>query len=136
MNKKHGIRHYRLILVCLMLSALAWFAVKMSKNYTQIYALEIEFVNLPNGKMVSYQSDSVMTVEVSSKGMFLMSLDLKTKHILIDYKAVTTPTQRQSSYVSIQTKRLKDYLIENRNFPQNTVVIEPKRVSLEMRNGK
>ena len=136
MNKKHGIRHYRLILVCLALSALSWFAVKMSKNYTQTYTLEIEFVNLPNGKAVSRQSDSTITVEVSSKGIFLISLDLKKKHIPIDYNIIASPAQRKSSYISIQAKRLKDYLVEKQDFPKNTTLIEPKNLTLELKNEK
>ena len=133
MNKKHGIRHYRLILVCLMLSTLGWFAVKISKSYTQIYDFELEFVNLPQGREVSYQSDTTITIEVNSKGMFLLSLELKKKHILVDYSFVTTPSQRKSFYTTIQSKRLEDYLVENMNFPQNTIVVEPKKVTVELK---
>jgi len=133
MSKKHGIRHYRLILVCLLLSILSWFAVKMSKNYTQTYQFEVEFVNLPQGKVVSYQSDTALTVEVNSKGLFLLSLGVKKKHLPIDYHLVATPSQWKSSYASIQSKRLKDYLVENMGFPQNTVVVEPKKIAVELK---
>ena len=136
MNKKHGIRHYRLILVCLILSALSWFAVKMSKNYTQTYSFEVEFVNLPNGKAVSYQSDTTITVEVNSKGMSLISLELKKKYIPIDYNLITTPSQRKAVYISIQAKQLKEYLVENRNFPQSITLVEPKKITLELKSEK
>ena len=135
MGKKHGIRHYRLILTCLLLSTLSWFAVKMSKNYTQTYQFGIEFVNLPNGKMVSYQSDTTITVEIKSKGIFLLSLGLKKKHISIDYNVVTTPSQRKLFYTTIQAKQLKDYLVENMNFPQNTMVVDPKKIAVEVRKN-
>jgi len=136
MNKKHGIRHYRLILVCLMLSALSWFAVKISKNYTQSYSLEVEFVNLPQGKVVSYQSDTTIFVEINSKGIFLLSVGLKKKHVSVDYHLVTTPSQRKSRYATIQAKQLKEYLIENMNFPKNTTLVEPKTITLELKNEK
>ena len=134
MNKKHGIRHYRLILVCLILSASSWFAVKMSKNYTQTYTFEVEFVNLPKGKWVSYQSDTAIMVEVNGKGMSLFSLGLKKKHLAIDYNVVIIPSQRKSHYLIIQSKRVKDYLIENMGFPQNTTLIDPKKITLELKN--
>ena len=136
MSKKHSIRHYRLILVCLMLSTLSWFAVKMSKNYTQTYAFEVEFVNLPNGKAVSRQSDTTITIEVNSKGMSLISLGLRKKHIPIDYNMATTPSQRKSAYITIQAKQLKDYLVENMNFPKNIILVEPKNIVLELKNEK
>jgi len=136
MNKKRSIRHYRLVLVCLMLSALSWFAVKMSKNYTQTYAFAIEFVNLPKGKAVSHQSDSTIIVEVNGKGMSLIPLGLRKKHISVDYNVITTPSQRKSAYTTIQAKRLKDYLVENMNFPQNITLVEPKNFVLELKNEK
>jgi hypothetical protein len=133
MKKKRKVRHYRLILACLALSALSWFAVKISKNYTQTYHFEVEFVNLPKGKAVSYQSDTVIVIEINSKGMFLLSLGLKKKHISVDYQFVTTPTQRKSFYTTIQTKKLKDFLVEKMNFPKNTAVIDPKKITLELK---
>jgi hypothetical protein len=111
-------------------------AVKMSKNYTQTYPFEVEFVNLPQAKFVSYQSDTTILVEINSKGMFLISLGWKKQPLPIDYQFVTTPSQRKYSYTTIQTKLLKEYLIEKMNFPQNTVVIDPKKITVEVRNEK
>jgi len=136
MAKKRSLRHYRLILVCLLLSALSWFAVRMSKNYTQTYRFAVEFVNLPKGKAVSHPSDSTLVVEVNGKGMFLLSLEFKRKIIPIDYPTVTTPSQRNASYAVIQAKRLKDYLVEEMDFPKNTVIVEPKKIVVEVRNEK
>ena len=73
-------------------------------------------------------------VEVNGKGMSLITLELKKKHIPIDYNVVTTPSQRKSYYLTIQAKRLKDYLVENRNFPQNTILVDPKKITLELKN--
>ena len=136
MNKKHGVKHYRLILGCLMLSTLSWFAVKMSKNYTQTYSFEVEFVNIPNGKVIVYQSDTTITVEVNGKGVSLISLGMKKKLLPIDYSIVTTTSQRKSAYTTIPAKGLKDYLVETLNFPKNTTLIEPKKVALELRNER
>jgi len=133
MNKKRSTKHSRLVLACLMLSILSWFAVKMSKNYTQTYSFAVEFVNLPNGKVVTYQSDTMILVEVNSKGIFLISLELKKKRIAIDYHLVTTSSQRKSAHISISARQLKDYLIENRNFPQSTTLIEPKKIGLDVK---
>ena len=107
----------------------------MSKSYTQTYHFEVEFVNLPKSKVVSYQSDTVIVVETNSKGIFLLSLGLKKKCISVDYNAVTTPSQRKSSCTSIQAKTLKNYLIEKMNFPQHTSIIDPKKITLELKNG-
>jgi len=136
MAKKHGIKHYRLIFVCFVLSIFSWFAVKMSKNYTQVYPFKVEFVNLPKGKVIKYQSDTTIIVEVNSKGIFLLSLDLKKKHLLVDYNFVTNSVQRKSFYTNIQAKQLKNFLIENMNFPHNTNIIEPKNITLELKNEK
>ena len=136
MSRKQGIRPYRLILACLAFSTLSWFAVKISKSYTQTYRFAVEFVNLPQGRAVSYQSDTEILVEVNSKGIFLLSLELKKKHLPIDYRFVTTPSQRKSLYAMVQAKQLKAYLVENMDFPKNTVIIEPKKITLELKNEK
>jgi len=119
-----------------MLSVLSWFAVKMPKNYTQTYRFDVEFVNLPQGRTISYQSDTTIFVEVTCKGTSLLSLSLKRKHLLVDYYCVTTPSQRKYFQTNIQSKQLKAYLIENLDFPQNTVIVEPNKIGLEMRSGK
>lgn len=136
MMKKHSIKHYRLILACLLLSTFSWFVVRMSKSYTQTYQFDIEFVNLPKGKMLSHQSDTTVIVEVNGKGISLLSLGLKRKHVAVDYNFVTTPSQRKSAHAIIHTRQVKDYLIEYEKFPQGTIIVDPKRITLDLKNDK
>jgi len=113
------------------LSLLAWFAVKMSKNYTQTYQFAVEFVNLPSGKSLSHQSDTVISVTVSGKGVFLLKYELGRKKIKIDYAAIATSEQRNSSSAAIKKKQLNTYLIKQLDFPENAVINEPAQINLE-----
>jgi hypothetical protein len=131
-TKKQKARHYRLIF-CLALSIFIWFAMQMSKNYTQTYRFGIEFVNLPTGKSLSHQSDSVLSITIDAKGISLLKYELGRKRLKVDYAAIATTEQRRRNYVTIRKQQLKTYLVKQLDFPENVVVNKLDVITLEFK---
>jgi hypothetical protein len=129
-TKKQRTRHYRLIF-CLALSIFIWFAVQMSKNYTQTYQFGIKFVNMPTGKSLSYQSDSIVSVTVNAKGVSLLKYEFGRKKVKVDYISMATAEQRRRNYVTIKKNQLNTYLIKQLDFPENSVINQPSVITLE-----
>ena len=129
-TKKRKAKRYRL-LFCLVLSILCWFAVKMSKNYTQVYLFDIEFVNVPQNKSLSHQSDTTISVTIDGKGLVLLKYELGRKKIKVDYADIATTEQKRNKNVTIKKKQLTAYLIKHLDFPEHSVINDPSQINLE-----
>ena len=131
MVRKKGSKKYYLIFICLLLSIISWVSLKMSKNYTQSYQYAVNFVNTPQDKFLSYQSDTIITVDVDAKGFFLLRFEFGKKEIDIDYTLITTAEQQKRNYITIKKNRLNTYLIEQLKFPENIAITEPAAITIE-----
>ena len=129
--RKKESKKYYLIFICLLLSIIAWFSLKMSKNYMQSYQYAISFVNTPQDKFLSYQSDTIITVSVDAKGFFLLRYEFGKKEIEVDYASIATAEQKKRSYITIKKNQLNTYLIEQLKFHENLTVIEPSHITIE-----
>ena len=131
MARKNGLKKYYLIFICLLLSIISWVSLKMSKNYTQSYQYAVNFVNTPQDKFLSYQSDTIITVDVDAKGFFLLRFEFGKKEIDIDYTLITTAEQQKRNYITIKKNRLNTYLVEQLKFPENIAITEPAAITIE-----
>jgi hypothetical protein len=132
MKKQRNSHHYRLIFICLFLSILSWFAVKMSKDYTQPYQFDVTFINIPNGKELTYQSDTTISLTMSTKGLILLRYEFRRKNISIDYPAIIASNQQNRNYITIKKNQINTYLIQSLSFPENTIVNDPPAITLEL----
>ena len=132
MKKQRDSHHYRLIFICLFLSILSWFALKMSKDYTQAYQFDVTFINIPNGKDLTYQSDTTISLTMSTKGLILLRYEFRRKNISIDYPAIIASNQQNRNYITIKKNQINTYLIQSLNFPENTIVNDPPAITLEL----
>ena len=132
MKKQKDSHHYRLIFICLSLSILSWFALKMSKDYTQTYQFDVAFINIPNGKSLVYQSDTAISLTMHTKGLTLLKYELRRKNISIDYPAIIASNQQNRNYITIKKTQLNTYIIRSLDFPENTIVNDPPAITLEL----
>ena len=130
--KKQKNRYYRLLILCLTLSIVSWFVVKMSKDYTQTYQVGITFVNIPEKKVLAYQSDSLIIITINTKGLDLLKYEFIKKNISINYSDIIANAQVNRNYITIKQNQLKTYLINYLKFPENTIVDEPSGITLEL----
>lgn len=132
MKKQRDSHHYRLIFICFFLSILSWFALKMSKDYTQTYQFDVMFVNIPEGKELSYQSDTTISLTMNAKGLTLLKYEFRRKNISIDYATIITSNQQKRNYITIKKNQLNTYIIHSLDFPENTTVNDPPAITLEL----
>jgi hypothetical protein len=136
MVKKQNNHPYRLIFICLLLSLISWFAMKMSKNYTQTYQFEMTFIDIPAEKTLKYQSDTIVSLTINAKGLTLFRYELHRKNISIEYSTII-PTNRQNrNYITIDKNQLSTYFIQNLGFPESTIINEPSSIALELETVK
>ncbi len=131
-KKKQKKKQYHLIIICFALSVLSWFAVKMSKNYTQPYQFAVDFINLPKDKVIAYQSDTNITVTISAKGVSLLKYEFSRKKIQVDYTSIATAEQKRRNYITIKKNQLNTYLIKQQDFPESSVINDPSSITLEL----
>ncbi len=119
MASKIGNKRYGLFMVCLLLSFFAWFAVKLSKTYTQTYNFDLCFSNLPETKNVVFQSDTSFEVSFQCKGLYLMPIELNTKKLNVDYAMITTEKQKKRNYFIITKDQFLNYLQTQYDFAES-----------------
>lgn len=133
MMKKQRDRHpYRLIFICLCLSFLYWFVLKMSKDYIQTYQFDVVFINIPNGKVITYQSDTTISLTMNTQGFSLLKYELQRKNMSINYPAIVASSQQNRNYITIKKNQINTYLIQSLSFPDNTIVNDPPAITLEL----
>ena len=130
--KKQKNRYYHLIILCLSLSVVSWFIMKMSKNYTQTYQIVVTFTNIPEKKVLAYQSDSLVTVTMNTRGVDLLKYEFVKKNISINYPDIITASQKNRNYITINKSQLNTYLLHHLKFPENTIIEEPLGITLEL----
>lgn len=75
-----SVRHYRptrktyVFLVCIAVSTFIWFLIALSKDYTTFVEFPVQYINAPQGELVTNDLPDNITMEVSSHGFGLVSL--------------------------------------------------------------
>ena len=104
------------LLLCLLIAAGCWFMMKMSKTYRVDYSYQLSLKNVPDTKMAVYQSDSVCAVTLEDKGLALLSADLRSKKLALDYDKLFTDYQKGRNSVRVSQSQLVEYLKQDRRF--------------------
>lgn len=77
-------------LFCFFASAFVWLIIKLSDEYTEIRNCSVEFTNIPRGKILVNESDTVLTLKLKSKGFRMLSnsWSSETQKIVLDVASV------------------------------------------------
>lgn len=94
------------------------------------------FVDIPTGKKLAYQSDTVISLAINAKGLTLLRYELQRKNILIEYPTVIPANQQNRNYVTINKNQLSTYFIQDLGFPESTIINEPSAITLELETVK
>ena len=60
--------------VCLVISIIIWFTIKLSDEYDTVVEIPVTFTHLPKSKVLTFVSDSVLQVEIIEKGSNLVRM--------------------------------------------------------------
>jgi len=63
-----------IFLICLFISVIIWFTIKMSDEYDTVIEIPVTFTHLPKNKVLTFVSDSVLQVEIIEKGSNLFRM--------------------------------------------------------------
>jgi hypothetical protein len=63
-----------IFLVCLLISIIIWFTIKLSDDYDTVVEIPVTFIHLPKNKVMTFVSDSVLQVEIIEKGSNLFRM--------------------------------------------------------------
>ncbi len=63
-----------IFLICLVISVIIWFTIKLSDDYDTVIQMPVTFVNLPKNRALTYASDTMLQVEVLDKGSDLFRM--------------------------------------------------------------
>jgi hypothetical protein len=60
--------------VCLVISVIIWFTIKLSDEYDTVIQMPVTFTHLPKNKVLTYASDTTLQVEILEKGSNLFRM--------------------------------------------------------------
>jgi len=63
-----------IFLVCLVISVIIWFTIKLSDEYDTVIKIPVTFTQIPKNKVLTFASDTVLQVEILEKGSNLLRM--------------------------------------------------------------
>jgi len=63
-----------IFLVCLVISVIIWFTIKLSDDYDTVIQIPVTFTHIPKNKVLTFASDTVLQVEILEKGSNLLRM--------------------------------------------------------------
>jgi len=63
-----------IFLVCLVISVIIWFTIKLSDEYDTVIQIPVTFTHIPKNKVLTFASDTALQVEILEKGSNLLRM--------------------------------------------------------------
>jgi hypothetical protein len=119
-------------LLCLVISAFIWFLIVLSKETNTIIDYPIVFENIPGNLVLINQSDSVLSLNISSGSIELITLKYLSSRtpVKIDLGNVKITRDGNVYNAIISTSEISRKLIDRMNVPDDKVTITPDYISL------
>ena len=118
---KLSLNRYSHLFICLIIAILAWLAVQMSDTHKQIYPFKIQFINLPEGKYISYQSDTIVDITFNASGIKLLPIEFKRKILNIDLTQIAYKKDNKNN-ISINKSAIVEYMTQQ-GYPSDDIDI-------------
>lgn len=90
--KKNNIfidRHIITYLICVVIAATLWFLNALNKDYTAVVSYPVKYTNLPQGKHLTVDLPSTVSLEVRAKGFALLGHRISTSFLPITFNVNT-----------------------------------------------
>ncbi len=133
-SKKRKLRLPSLsFLVCLILSALAWFVLNFSKDQVQTLEYKVVCSSLPEGKKSCTLSDTTLLLTFNTRGLNYLSPRYSKANRIIDLPvSELIKNKSQRSAYTFSNKELRDFLQEM-GYDELQYVQKPEVVTLYIR---
>jgi len=139
-NKKNNVKRnlYRknlyIFLFCFIFSSLIWFLTKLSQEYNETITFPVVFTNLPSDKIVTNNLDTILTLELKTKGFNLLSSNIffKTPIINIDVALFLKKKKNEDNIFYIESSNLKQIIGKQLHFSKNISSVKPDSIFFKM----
>jgi len=81
-------RKSRMLLVFLAISFLFWMLIKLSKEYTDVVQFNVDYINLPEGKILQEEPAKRLDVTVKTHGFNLIKYHINKRDVNVDLYSV------------------------------------------------
>lgn len=133
-SKKRKLRLPSLsFLVCLILSALAWFVLNFSKDQVQTLEYKVVCSSLPEGKKSCTLSDTTLLLTFNTRGINYLSPRYSKENRIVDLPiSELVQNKSQRSAYTFSNKELRDFLQEM-GYDELQYVQKPEVITLYIR---
>jgi hypothetical protein len=85
-DEKEFRRKLPVFIICLLVSALIWSLIKLSRTYEQPFNLRLNFVNQPENAVIAHLNDTVLRTQLRAEGfrMLLWQWQIKPHQLTLD----------------------------------------------------
>ena len=117
-------------LVCIILSAIAWFFINFSRDQEHTLEYRLTCSELPEGKTSCTLSDSTVVLTFCTRGLDYLTMKYAKENRIVDISVneLTKNKNKRSAY-SISNKELCNFLIDN-GYPELKSVDKPEVITL------
>lgn len=117
-------------LVCLVLSAIAWFFINFSRDQEQTLEYKLTCSDLPEGKKSCTLSDTTILLTFSTRGLDYLTPKYAEENRIVDISVneLVKNKNKRSAY-SISNKELCSFLVDN-GYPELIMVDKPEVITL------
>ena len=125
-----------IFLICLLISVFIWFLIKMSKDYSTDISYQIKFHNPPSDQIITETRDSVIYLQVNSRGFDLMNRIYfkKSSPIFIDLARTNIHKERYTMGSYILSESLLSQIRNQYEFSNEISRISPDTLYLKLEN--
>ncbi len=125
-----------IFLICLLISIFIWFLIKMSKDYSSDISYQINFYNPPSDQIITEARDSVIFLQINSRGFELLNRIYfkNTKPINIDLSRTSIHKERYTMGSYILSESLLSQIRNQYEFSDEIGRISPDTLYLKLEN--
>ena len=139
-NRLHKLKDLRnkanvsIFLFCLVISVSIWVLIKMSKNYSSDIDYKLNFINPPANQIISEVLDSVVYLQIDSRGFDLLNRQYfkKSRPLNIDLQGVEVHKPTSSSESYILSESILNQIRNQNDFPNYINRIYPDTLHLKL----
>ena len=125
-------RKVKVFSIILVLTSIIWLLIELSKTYTSSVPFNVEYRNVPAGKLLQRKPDSELNIALKAPGFSLLNYKVKTNKISLDLKNLI---KKGSNYYLLPNQQLS-YL--NSQLPGENVIMSvlSDTIFVELGNNK
>ncbi len=120
---------YIVFFTFLLISAIFWLLINLSKEYSWSYNMKIKLQDPPVDKLITKQVDSTIVFNIKAQGFYLLKLGfMKPDELVVHLKNYTVHKSDENMYY-ISTQPLKERIAKLLDIPANNVNFSKNTIS-------